>query len=146
VRTIESPPFYIGNMATDRYTVKHVSLVRLVASAVAWLLWFILQQSYTFLAMVGRLSQLYVTWIICWQPCVVAIVSLLHWFLGKILPGKELVVPPWACRFRASLHRGQTSAAPNLRARATLWNRRRPSEWRSSQFSRIPDRLCRRLD
>ena len=51
----EDDPDRISGIATDRYPVKQISLLRLAASAVVWLVWFILQQSSSFLVMVGRL-------------------------------------------------------------------------------------------
>jgi hypothetical protein len=88
----------------------------------------------------------------CLQPCIVAILSMLRWSLKKILTRQRFRYPrPCVCSFKASSESNQTSAAHlspvTLTARATPWVRRRAFGWRSSQFSRIPDRLCgRRLD
>ena len=69
--------------------------------------------------------------------------SLLRWILPKILPRKFGYSRPCVCDFKSGLEGKSTLAASvTLAARATPWARRRPFGWRSSQFSRIPDRLC----
>ncbi len=135
--------------------MKQTSFVHLVVSMAIKLLWFILQHSPSFLVMVGFPFQLSVrTRMIRWQPCFVAmpVISVLRWILRKILPRPRFRYSrPCGCCFKPSLESSQTLAAPissvTLAARATPWSYSRPRGWRSSQFSRIPDRLCgRRLD
>ncbi|KAI0292894.1 hypothetical protein BC826DRAFT_404303 [Russula brevipes] len=111
--------------------LKQFSLLRLVASTV------VVQHSPSFIA----------------TPCIVAILSMVRWSLKRILIRQGFRYPaPCVCSFKAtSLESNQTSAAHlspvTLTARATPWVRHRTFGWRSSQFSRIPDRLCgRRLD
>jgi hypothetical protein len=138
---------------------KQTSLGRLVASRAIRLLWFILQQSPSFLVMVGCLFQPSVrTWVIRWQPCVVAmpVISVLRWFLRKVLLGIGIGHSrPCVCRLKPSSESNQTSpslAVPvsssvTLAARATPCSYSRPLSRRSYQFSRIPNRLCgHRLD
>ncbi|KAH9990984.1 hypothetical protein BJV74DRAFT_836825 [Russula compacta] len=100
-------------------------------STIVRLLWLIFQHSSPFLVL----------------PCVVATISVFRWFLRTILLGQGFGYSrPCVCGFRASVESRKTLSAP-LAARATPWVGRRPFGWRSSQFSRIPDRLCgRRLD
>ncbi|KAI9511672.1 hypothetical protein F5148DRAFT_266593 [Russula earlei] len=126
----DSNSFYSNVLSLARTTViqlKHIPLLRLLAPTVVELLWFILRHSRSFIVM----------------PCLVAIISVLRWLLRKILPGHGFKYSrPCVCDFKASLERSQYSTA-----RSTPCARRRPFEWRSSKFSRIPDRLCeRRLD
>jgi hypothetical protein len=53
-----SPRLRVVSEVADRCTVKQLSSLRLVASAVVWLLWFISRQSYTFLVTVCFYFQL----------------------------------------------------------------------------------------
>ncbi|KAN0127225.1 hypothetical protein V8E53_014945 [Lactarius tabidus] len=98
-------------------------------------LWFIFHRSSSLIAM----------------PCIAAVFSLVRAFLRKILPGCGCdSCCPCVSRFRASSRSGQASLVPITPAalpptQATSWPRRRPFPWRSSQVSRIPDRLCRRF-
>ncbi len=137
-------------VVTDPQTVKQFSLLHLVASMVIRLLWSTLQCIPSFVVMVGHPFQLSMcALMMCWQPCAVAVISVLRWILPKILPKRRSGYSrPCVCNFKGSLENKQTSIASpvTLGARATTtapWVRRRPFGWRSSQFSRIPDRLCR---
>ena len=152
---INTSPFLV---VTDSWLGKQTSLLRAVISTAIRLLWFILQRLPPFLAMVGYLFQVsFCTRIIPWQPYIVAmpVVSVLRWFLRKILagPGFGYSRPCVFQDFKLRSESSQTLAAPTssvtLAARATPWSYgRRPSgRRRSPQFSRIPDRLCgRRLN
>jgi len=114
-------------------SLKQISLLHLVASTAIRLLWSTLQHIPSFVVM----------------PFAVAVISVLRWFLPKILPRRSFYSRPCACNFKGSLENKQTlDSSVTLGARATTpWARRRPFGWRSSQFSRIPDRLCMgRLD
>jgi len=145
------------HVVTDSWLGKQTSLLRAVVSTAVRLLWFILQHSPSFLAMVGCLFQVpFCTWMIRWQPYIVAmpLASVLRWFLGKILPGSGFGYSRSCFFFQVFKLRpesSQTLAVPasvTLAARATPWSySRRPLGRRSPQFSRIPDRLCgRRLN
>ncbi|KAH9040524.1 hypothetical protein EDB84DRAFT_997839 [Lactarius hengduanensis] len=110
--------------------LSQMSFLRLVFRS----LWFLFHRSSSLVAM----------------PCIVAVFSVLRALLRKILPGRECKsCCPCVCKFRASLRSGQSPLAPvipaTLPTQAASWPRRRPFPWRSSQVSRIPDRLCRRL-
>ncbi|KAI0280389.1 hypothetical protein BGY98DRAFT_330483 [Russula aff. rugulosa BPL654] len=110
-------------------SLKQFPLLHLVASTVIRLLWSTLQHIPSFVVM----------------PCAVAVISVLRWILPKILPKRMFGHSrPCVCKSKGSLENKQTLASPvTLGARAPLWARRRPFGWRSSQFSRIPDRLCK---
>ncbi|KAI9444264.1 hypothetical protein H4582DRAFT_1077645 [Lactarius indigo] len=129
--------------------LSQMSFLRLVFRS----LWFIFHRSSSLIAMVRLTSSsgcLRPTRVIYCQPCIVAVLSVLRSLLRKIFPGRGCEsCCPCVCRFRASSRRSQPSSAPvvpaTLLTQATSWPRRRPFAWRSSQVSRIPDRLCRRL-
>ena len=129
--------------------MKQFSLLHLVASTVVRLLWSALQNIPSFVVMVSQHFQLSMcASMICWQPCAVAVISVLRWFLPKIFPRRRSGhsrPSSCVCNFKGSLDNKQTLAPPvTLGARATPRTRRRPVGWKLSQFSRIPDRLCRR--
>lgn len=110
--------------------LSQISFLRLVVRS----LWFIFHRSSSLIAM----------------PCIVAVFSVLRALLRKILPGRGCESScPCVCRSLVSSRNGHALLAPvipaTLPTQATPWPRRRPFAWRSSQVSRIPDRLCRRL-
>ncbi|KAI0305131.1 hypothetical protein B0F90DRAFT_1158934 [Multifurca ochricompacta] len=87
------------------------------------------------------------------QPCIVAAVSMLHRLLRRIFPRRGIQLCHTCAR---TLQEGLQSnnsqvlsppmSSVTFPAPATSWPRRRPLAWRSTQFSRIPDRLCKRFD
>ena len=152
MRTIEVCVQRTTNLSFN--VVKQIPLLRLIAPTLVRLLWFILRHSPSFLIMVCRPFPAF--WV-CWddplQPCIVPIVSLFCRILRKILPWQVSGYShPCVWGLKTSLDSdAETSQSPSaptsavtFAAQSTSWARHRPFGWRSSKFSRIPDRLCGR--